>query len=233
MDETLHDTTVGDATETIDAVVDRIEDGAVIDYEVLHSILASVIARGHILLEDVPGTGKTVIARILAESLGLEFKRVQFTPDLLPGDVTGSTIYDEHAGEFQFSEGPVFTNVVLADEINRAPPKTQAALLEAMGERQVSVDGTTHELPRPFIVIATQNPVEQEGTFQLPEAQRDRFSIKTSIGYPDFDDEMELLERRSNRRSLAPSVDPIVEPETVCHLQELAEDVVVDEKIRQ
>jgi MoxR-like ATPase len=233
MDETLHDAGGEDATETIGAVVDRIEEGAVIDPEVLRSILAAVIARGHVLLEDVPGTGKTVIARMLAESLGLEFKRIQFTPDLLPGDIIGSTIYDEHTGEFRFSEGPVFTNVVLADEINRAPPKTQAALLEAMGERQVSVDGTTHELPRPFVVIATQNPVEQEGTFRLPEAQRDRFSVKTSLGYPDVEGEMGLLERRSNRQSLAPSVDPVTEPRAVRHLQKLAEDVTVDDKVRR
>jgi MoxR-like ATPase len=219
--------------ETVESVVERIETAAVVDREVLRAILAAVLAKGHVLLEDVPGTGKTVTARVLAEALGLEFTRIQFTPDLLPADVTGSTIYDEHAGAFEFAEGPVFTNLLLADEINRAPPKTQAALLEAMEERQVSVDGETHPLPEPFVVVATQNPVEQEGTFRLPEAQRDRFTVKTSFGYPDVDGEMGLLERRANRRQLAPTVDPVVDPETVLGLQELAEDVRVDEKVRR
>ncbi|ELY54265.1 AAA family ATPase [Natronolimnohabitans innermongolicus] len=221
------------AEATVRDVVGRIEEAAVVDHAVLHDVLSAVLARGHVLLEDVPGTGKSVIARTIAESMGLEFTRIQFTPDLLPSDVTGSTVYDEQAGEFRFSEGPVFANVVLADEINRAPPKTQAALLEAMEERQVSIDGSTYDLPEPFVVIATQNPIEQEGTFRLPEAQRDRFSVKTSLGYPDLEGEMGLLERRANRRSLSPSVDPIVEPETVRELQELTEEVTVDEKIRR
>ncbi|MFC6757846.1 MULTISPECIES: AAA family ATPase [Haloarcula] len=214
-------------------IVDRVEEAVVVERRVLYETLAGVIARGHVLVEDVPGTGKTVLARVLAESLGLTFTRIQFTPDLLPADVTGSNIYNEHEGRFEFSKGPVFTNVALADEINRAPPKTQAALLESMEERQVSIDGTTHDLPEPFVVIATQNPVEQEGTFRLPEAQRDRFSVKTSMGYPDVDGEMSLLEMRASRRTLAPSVDPVVTPETVLELQELAEDIRVDEKVRR
>ncbi len=214
-------------------IVDRVEEAVVVERRVLYETLAGVIARGHVLVEDVPGTGKTVLARVLAESLGLTFTRIQFTPDLLPADVTGSNIYNEHEGRFEFAEGPVFTNVALADEINRAPPKTQAALLESMEERQVSIDGTTHDLPEPFIVIATQNPVEQEGTFRLPEAQRDRFSVKTSMGYPDVDGEMDLLEMRAGRRTLAPSVEPVVAPETVLELQELAEDIRVDEKVRR
>ncbi len=230
MDET--NATPDDAARTVRQVVERIEKAAVVDREVLQTMLAAVLARGHVLLEDVPGTGKTVTARVIAESMGLEFKRIQFTPDLLPSDVTGSMIYDEQAGEFKFAEGPVFTNVVLADEINRAPPKTQAALLEAMEERQVSVDGTTYDLPEPFVVVATQNPIEQEGTFRLPEAQRDRFSVKTSLGYPDRDGELGLLERRANRRSLSPSVDPIASPEAVRVLQDMTEDVTVDEKVR-
>jgi len=225
--------TVEDASDVCLEVAERVEEAVVVDRPVLFETLAAVIARGHVLVEDVPGTGKTVLARVLAEALGLDFGRIQFTPDLLPADVTGSNVYNEHERVFEFAEGPVFTNLVLADEINRAPPKTQAALLESMEERQVSVDGTTHELPDPFVVVATQNPVEQEGTFRLPEAQRDRFSVKTAMGYPDVDGEMGLLERRANRRSLAPSVEPAVEPETVVALQDLAEDVRVDETVRR
>ncbi|PCR91841.1 AAA family ATPase [Natrinema ejinorense] len=231
MEET--NVTPDEAAHTVEHVVERIEEAAVVDRQVLHAMLSAVLARGHVLLEDVPGTGKTVTARVIAESMGLAFKRIQFTPDLLPSDVTGSTIYDDSTGEFEFAKGPVFTNVVLADEINRAPPKTQAALLEAMEERQVSVDGTTYDLPDPFVVVATQNPIEQEGTFRLPEAQRDRFSVKTSLGYPDFDGEMGLLERRANRRSLSPSVDPVVRSDAVRLLQGLTEEVTVDEKVRR
>ncbi|WP_135363081.1 AAA family ATPase [Halosimplex halophilum] len=225
--------TVEEATEVCLDVVERVEEAVVVERSVLFETLSAVIARGHVLVEDVPGTGKTVLARVLAESLGLGFTRLQFTPDLLPADVTGSNVYNEHEREFEFAEGPVFTNVVLADEINRAPPKTQAALLESMEEGQVSVDGTTHPLPEPFVVIATQNPVEQEGTFRLPEAQRDRFAVKTSMGYPDVDGEMDLLDKRAGRRSLAPSVDPVVDPDTVLALQDLAEDVRVDDKVRR
>ncbi|WP_436910391.1 AAA family ATPase [Halosimplex marinum] len=225
--------TVDEATEVCLDVVERVEEAVVVERSVLFETLAAVVARGHVLVEDVPGTGKTVLARVLAESLGLGFTRLQFTPDLLPADVTGSNVYNEHEREFEFAEGPVFTNVVLADEINRAPPKTQAALLESMEEGQVSVDGTTHPLPEPFVVIATQNPVEQEGTFRLPEAQRDRFAVKTSMGYPDVDGEMDLLDKRAGRRSLAPSVDPVVDPDTVLALQDLAEDVRVDDKVRR
>ncbi|THE65309.1 MoxR family ATPase [Salinadaptatus halalkaliphilus] len=222
-----------EAADAVEHIVDRVEDAAIVDDDVLQAIVAAVLARGHVLLEDVPGTGKTVTARVLAEAMGLEFTRIQFTPDLLPADVTGSMVYDEHAGEFAFAEGPVFTNVVLADEINRAPPKTQAALLEAMEERQVSVDGETHELPTPFIVIATQNPIEQDGTFRLPEAQRDRFSVKTSLGYPDIEGEMGLLERRATRRTLSPSVEPVVTPETVDILQAVTEGISVERDLRR
>ncbi|EMA24447.1 AAA family ATPase [Haloarcula argentinensis] len=227
------DLSVEAASEHCLNIVERVEEAVVVERRVLYETLAGVIARGHVLVEDVPGTGKTVLARVLAESLGLEFTRVQFTPDLLPADVTGSNVYNEHEREFEFAEGPVFSNVVLADEINRAPPKTQSALLESMEERQVSVDGTTHPLPTPFVVIATQNPVEQEGTFQLPEAQRDRFSVKTSMDYPDVEGEMGLLDRRANRRTISPSVDPVIDPETVRALQECAEDIRVDTKVRR
>ena len=222
------DAAVEDPDRTLAAVLERVESAVVVDRATLRKLLAAVLAKGHVLIEDVPGTGKTVTARVLAEALGLAFTRIQFTPDLLPSDVTGSTIYDEGTGTFEFAEGPVFANLILADEINRAPPKTQAALLEAMEERQVSVDGTTHQLPEPFVVVATQNPIEQAGTFRLPEAQRDRFTVKTSFGYPDVDGEMGLLERRANRRRLAPTVDSVVDADVVRSLQALAEDVTVE-----
>ena len=227
------DAAVEDPDRTVAAVLERVESAVVVDRATLHELLAAVLAKGHVLIEDVPGTGKTVTARVLAEALGLAFTRIQFPPDLLPSDVTGSTIYDEGTGTFEFAEGPVFANLILADEINRAPPKTQAALLEAMEERQVSVDGTTHQLPEPFVVVATQNPIEQAGTFRLPEAQRDRFTVKTSFGYPDVDGEMGLLDRRANRRRLAPTVDPVVDADAVRSLQALAEDVTVETGLRR
>jgi MoxR-like ATPase len=185
-----------------------------------------------VLLEDVPGTGKTLTARSFARALGLSFQRIQFTPDLLPADITGSNVYSEKTGEFEFSRGPVFANVVLADEINRSPPKTQAALLEAMGEKQVTVDGETHDLPEPFFVIATQNPVEQEGTFGLPEAQRDRFMIKTTMGYPSADGERLLLDRRANRTAQTPTVEQVVDADQVRALQQVPENVDVDPRLR-
>jgi len=221
--------TAGDLSAQI---VDAIGEAVIADRGFLETMLTGVLARGHVLLEDVPGTGKTLTARSLASALDLRFQRIQFTPDLLPSDITGSNIYNEAAGEFEFSRGPIFANIVLADEINRAPPKTQAALLEAMGEGQVTVDGTTYELPDPFFVIATQNPVEQEGTFGLPEAQRDRFIIKTEMGYPDRAGERELLDRRAGRVEQAPSVQPIIDGERVPELQRVAETVSVDERLR-
>ncbi|MFC7131750.1 MULTISPECIES: AAA family ATPase [Salinibaculum] len=213
-------------------ILDAVGEAVIADREFLETLMTGILARGHVLLEDVPGTGKTLTARSFATALNLDFQRIQFTPDLLPSDITGSNIYNEAAGSFEFSPGPVFANVVLADEINRAPPKTQAALLEAMGEQQVTVDGTTHELPDPFFVIATQNPVEQEGTFGLPEAQRDRFVIKTAMGYPDRDGERELLARRAGRVEQAPSVDPVVDGERVSALQRVPEGVTMDERLR-
>ncbi len=220
------------AGEVSNRILDAIGEAVIADRDFLSTILTGVLARGHVLLEDVPGTGKTLTARSFASALDLRFQRIQFTPDLLPSDITGSNIYNEATGEFEFSRGPIFANVVLADEINRAPPKTQAALLEAMGEKQVTVDGTTHELPEPFFVIATQNPVEQEGTFGLPEAQRDRFIVKTSMGYPDRAGERELIDRRAGRTAQAPSIDPIIDGEQVPPLQRVAEEVSVDERLR-
>ena len=225
--------TLEQASQRCNDLIDEIETAVIADRSFLETVLLGVLSRGHVLLEDVPGTGKTLTARSFATALDLSFSRIQFTPDLLPADVTGTHIYNEQDNSFEFNKGPIFANVILADEINRAPPKTQAAMLEAMGEGQVTVEGETRQLPRPFFVIATQNPVEQEGTFRLPEAQRDRFSVKTSLGYADIEGEMELLERRANRRTLAPSVDPVTDAETVLGLQEAAEDVRVDEKIRR
>ena len=221
-----------EATETVDRVLDTVGNVVVTDRSFLETVLTGVLARGHVLIEDVPGTGKTLTASSLASALGLSFSRIQFTPDLLPGDITGSHVYDEREGTFEFSPGPIFANVVLADEINRAPPKTQAALLEAMGEKQVTVDDETRALPEPFFVIATQNPIEQEGTFVLPEAQRDRFMVKTEMGYPDEAGERELLDRRADRDTQAPTVDAVVGEPEVTGLQAVVESVHVEGEIR-
>ncbi|ARS89804.1 AAA family ATPase [Natrarchaeobaculum aegyptiacum] len=228
-----NDVSVAAASERCGAVIDRISDAVITDRSFLEHVLTAALARGHVLLEDVPGTGKTLTALTLAQALGLEFSRIQFTPDLLPSDITGSHVFNEQTGTFEFTAGPVFANVVLADEINRAPPKTQAALLEAMDEGQVTVDGTTRELPDPFLVIATQNPVEQEGTFELPEAQRDRFMVKSSIGYPDAAGELELIERRSRRETKMPSVEPVLDTDGVRALQRVPERVTMERPVRE
>ena len=181
-------------------VLDEIEQAVIGKRGPLTLILAGILAGGHVLLEDVPGLGKTLAARSFAQTLGLSFKRAQFTPDLLPADLTGSFIYDQRSAMFEFRRGPLFTNLLLADEINRTPPKTQAALLEAMQERQITVEGQTFTLDAPFHVLATANPVEYEGTFNLPEAQLDRFMLRISFGYPSADDERDVLVRRVARR---------------------------------
>jgi MoxR-like ATPase len=221
-----------EAADAIESVLDEVAGAVITREEFLETLLTAVVAGGHVLLEDVPGTGKTLTAQSLATALGLEFSRVQFTPDLLPADVTGSYVFDERDGSFEFRAGPVFGNVVLADEINRAPPKTQAALLEAMSEGQVTVDGTTHQLPEPFVVLATMNPVEQEGTFPLPEAQRDRFWMKASIGYPEPDREQELLDRRADRDTAIPTVESVLDPDGVTELQAVPESVTVQADLR-
>ena len=223
---------VDEAAAVCDRVVGAVEDVVVADRQVLETVLTGILSRGHVLLEDVPGTGKTLTAQSFATVLGLSFKRIQFTPDLLPGDITGSHIYRENEGEFEFTKGPVFSNVVLADEINRAPPKTQAALLEAMSESQVSADGTTYQLPEPFFVIATQNPVDQEGTFALPEAQRDRFILKTELGYPDPDGAREIIDRRADRTNRTPDPEAVIDGSRVTELQDVPETVSVDGKLR-
>jgi MoxR-like ATPase len=212
-------------------VLDAVQDTVIADREFLETVLSGVLARGHVLLEDVPGTGKTLTARSMAGALGLSFNRIQFTPDLLPADVTGSHVYNEGDREFEFKRGPIFANVVLADEINRAPPKTQAALLEAMSEGQVTTDGTTRDLPEPFFVIATQNPVEQEGTFPLPEAQVDRFIVKSTIGYPDPAEEQTLLRRRTERSAKTPDVEQVLESDRVRAVQAVPERVTVTDDL--
>ena len=199
---------------------------------VIDNVLINILSNGNLLFEDYPGLAKTLMTNTFADALGCDFKRVQFTPDLLPADITGTNIYDAKKGEFTFKPGPLFCNLLLADEINRAPPKTQAALLEAMQEKQVTIGTVTHKLPAPFIVMATQNPVEQEGTYPLPEAQLDRFMFKMSVGYPDRADEDEILSRRINRGKDAVDVDVITDPARVIAMQQACEDVYVDPALR-
>jgi MoxR-like ATPase len=198
---------------------------------VIRLVLAGLLADGHILLEDYPGVAKTLLARSTAHCLGLQFARIQFTPDLMPGDITGSTVFDQRSGQFEFRPGPIFANLVLADEINRASPKTQSALLEAMQERQVTVDGVSRPLPVPFFVLATQNPIEYEGTYSLPEAQLDRFMLRSAIGYPDGPAEKEILRRRIDRRSDDVALDPVLDAHRLGALQALLEEVHVSEAV--
>jgi MoxR-like ATPase len=194
-------------------------------------VLAGILAGGHVLLEDLPGLGKTLTARSFAQVLGIGFRRLQFTPDLLPADVTGSFIYDQRSHDFAFRPGPIFTNLLLADEINRTPPKTQSALLEAMQEKQVSVEGTTFALEAPFHVLATANPIEYEGTYQLPEAQLDRFLLRVSFGYPSRDGEWEVLKRRVSRRREEAELKPVIDASDLLGMQAALEDVVVEDSI--
>ncbi|NIL40579.1 MoxR family ATPase [Salinispora arenicola] len=213
------------------AVLDAVGEVVVGKREALELVLAGILAGGHVLLEDLPGLGKTLTARSFAQALGLDFRRLQFTPDLLPADVTGSFLYDQRSGDFAFRAGPVFTNLLLADEINRTPPKTQSALLEAMQEKQVSVEGVTYRLDEPFHVLATANPVEYEGTYPLPEAQLDRFLLRVSFGYPDAGEEWEVLRRRMSRRREEAEIKPVVDAATLRAMQAALEDVVVEDSI--
>ena len=196
--------------------------------DVLHAMMTGILAGGHILFEDYPGLAKTLIARCFAQVLSLDFRRIQFTPDLLPADITGSHIFNRKEGSFELVLGPIFANIVLADEINRATPKTQSALLEGMQEFQVTIDGQTHRLPSPFIVIATQNPIEYEGTFPLPEAQLDRFVMRLAIGYPCHADEIEILRRRRERKSDEIKLEPITNCEELLAMRAAVEEVFID-----
>ena len=220
-----------EVAERASAVLDEVERAVVGKRDRLELVLAGLLADGNVLLEDVPGLAKTLTARSFAEVTGLRFARVQFTPDLLPSDVTGSSIWNQRDAEFEFRAGPIFTNILLADEINRAPPKTQAALLEAMQERQVSIDGETRPLEPPFLVLATQNPIEYEGTYPLPEAQLDRFLLRAGFGYPSADAEWEMLARRLERRVDEVDLRPVIDRETLLEMQRAIEAVHVDESI--
>ena len=222
---------VSDVQSHCDRILDAVEQAVVGKREALELVLLGMLADGHVLIEDFPGLAKTLLARSFAAVTDLRFSRIQFTPDLMPADVTGSSIYNQRTAEFDFRPGPVFANLLLGDEINRAPPKTQAALLEAMQERQVTLEGETRQLERPFLVLATQNPIEYEGTYPLPEAQLDRFLLRIGVGYPAREHEWEMLERRRERRVDEVELTPVVDRETVLALQRAIEEVHVAESI--
>ncbi len=224
---------VNDVAVASQEVMDEVERAVVGKRGVLEMIMSAVLAGGHVLLEDYPGLGKTLIARSFAAVLGLDFKRIQFTPDLLPGDITGSYVLDRVQNRFQLRQGPIFSNIVLADEINRASPKTQSALLEAMQEGQVTLEGESMPLPEPFLVMATQNPIEYEGTFPLPEAQLDRFMLKLSIGYPDVAEEKEILNRRHTRRQDEVELKPVTSAAKLLKMRALVESVHVDSDLEE
>jgi MoxR-like ATPase len=218
--------------QALRAVRDNVERAVVGKRRAIELALVALASDGHLLLEDVPGVGKTLLAKALARSIGGSFKRIQFTPDLLPSDITGVSIYNQRNGDFEFRPGPILAQVVLADEVNRATPKTQAALLESMEERQITVDGQTYMLPRPFLILATQNPIEYEGTFPLPESQLDRFLLRIRMGYPDRDGELEILERQRLAVPLE-SLEPVLSAEDVRVLQDVVRDVHVDDRLRR
>ena len=199
--------------------------------EVLKLILATILADGHILIEDLPGLAKTLMAKSFAAALGVKFRRVQFTPDLLPSDILGVSVFNQKSLEFEFKKGPIFTNILLADEVNRAPPKTQSALLEAMQERQVTIEGKTYHLERPFVVIATQNPIEQEGTYPLPEAQLDRFLVRLRVGYPTKEEEVEILKRRIGRKKEEVDIKQVGSGKEVIEMQRAIEEVYISDAV--
>jgi MoxR-like ATPase len=215
----------------VQTVVDNVERVIVGKREAIELVMVALLCEGHVLIEDVPGTGKTMLARAVAASLGLSFKRLQCTPDLLPNDITGVSVYDQRSGEFEFRPGPAFAHVLLADEINRATPRTQSALLESMGEGQVTVDGVTHTLQRPFLVLATQNPIEYEGTFPLPEAQLDRFLLKLSVGYPALEEEGQILLNLQREHPIA-GLGQVVDGAELLKLQREVWEVHVDDTVR-
>jgi MoxR-like ATPase len=218
--------------ETLQRLMDSVLSAAVIDSDKLTLIIATLLAQGHVLLEDVPGIGKTLVAKALARSIDGTFKRIQCAPDLLPSDITGGAIYNQRQQEFEFVPGPIFANILLVDEINRASPRTQSSLLEAMAERQVTSDGVTRRLERPFFLMATQNPVEMAGTFPLPEAQLDRFLITLSLGYPSFDDEVSILEREEHHDPLD-AVEPVVSVDDVIDMQQGVLEVSVIRALKE
>lgn len=217
---------------TIRALMDMIQRAVVIEEEKLELILAAMLARGHVLLEDIPGIGKTMIAKAIATSMHASFKRVQCTPDLLPGDITGTAIYNQRDSRFEFIEGPIFANILLVDEINRASPRTQSSLLEAMAEGQVTSDGETRQLPAPFIILATQNPIEMAGTFPLPEAQLDRFLIMLNLGYPEYVDEVSILEREEHGNPLD-AIDALLTMDDIVELQAKTREVDVVRHLKE
>jgi MoxR-like ATPase len=226
--------TVNDVAATVERIIREVERAVVGKTRVLRKIMAACLSSGgHVLLEDYPGLAKTLIANSFANALGLTFKRIQFTPDLLPSDITGGYVYDRSTGQFALRQGPLFANVILADEVNRASPKTQSALLEAMQEYQVTLEGDTRPLPQPFVVIATQNPIEYEGTFPLPEAQLDRFMIKLSVGYPTESEEQEILRQRRERRQDAFELRAVTDADGVRGMRRVIERVHVDEDVER
>jgi len=212
-------------------VVDEVEKAVLGKRDALELLMLGMLADGHVLLEDFPGLAKTLMARSFAQATTMDFSRIQFTPDLMPSDVTGSSVYNQREADFEFRPGPIFANLLLADEINRAPPKTQAALLEAMQERQVTSEGATRKLGPPFLVLATQNPIEYEGTYPLPEAQLDRFLLRMSVGYPAREDEWRVLADRAERRTDEVQLEPVVDRETLLAMQRACEDVHVSEAV--
>jgi len=223
--------TIQELNAQAEKILAEVERAVVGKREALELVLLGILADGHVLIEDFPGLAKTLIARSFARVTGLDFQRIQFTPDLMPADVTGASIYNQQASDFEFRPGPIFANLLLGDEINRAPPKTQAALLEAMQERQVTIEGTTHVLEPPFLVLATQNPIEYEGTYPLPEAQVDRFILRMGVGYPSREDEWQVLERRLERGQEEVELSPVVDRETLLQMQQAVEQVHVEESL--
>lgn len=219
---------IKEVSATCSRIIDEVEQAVIGKRDILDQIMAAILAGGHILLEDYPGLAKTLIANSFARTLGLAFKRIQFTPDLLPSDITGSYIFNRSSNQFELHKGPVFSNIILADEINRASPKTQSALLEAMQEQQVTLEGETMTLPQPFIVIATQNPIEYEGTFPLPEAQLDRFLVKLAVGYPSLAEEQEILRRRRERKQDNFNLKQVIQMEELLAMRQALEEIFVE-----
>jgi MoxR-like ATPase len=221
-----------DSKTLVNTLIENVSNVIVGKRDAVELVLVALISNGHVLIEDVPGVGKTMLVRSIATSTGCDYRRMQFTPDLLPSDVTGASIFNQQTGEFNFRPGPIMAQIVLADEINRATPKTQSALLEAMGEQQVTVEGVTRQLPNPFMVMATQNPIEYEGTFPLPEAQLDRFFMRISLGYPDAEQEVAIMDRRENGDPID-SLKAVCTPDDISKLQLAAEEVFIDALVKQ